>query len=97
MSELSILVLAPPLNEKSAGIVALYRLYNELSRIDQTSQILVYQGFGNNFSVIAEGVSVEPEELGKIFQTQFLSFPRCYVLLDYRDLESLGITLIVWA
>ena len=75
MSELSILVLAPPLNEKSAGIVALYRLYNELSRIDQTSQILVYQGFGNNFSVIAEGVSVEPEELGKIFPDSIFIVP----------------------
>lgn len=75
MTELNILLLAPPLNEKSAGIVALYRLYNELYRIDETTQILVYQGFGNNFSVIVEDVSVEPEEFGEIFPNSIFIIP----------------------
>ena len=68
MSNLSIVVLAPPLDPKSAGIVVLHRLYHALKNIDQKTQLLPYKGISNQFLVAtASDEWVEPERLSELF------------------------------
>ena len=68
MSNLSIVVLAPTLDPKSAGIVVRHRLYNALMQIDQETQLLLYKGISNQFIVeTASNEWIAPEQLGELF------------------------------
>lgn len=70
------MILAPPYNEKSAGIVALHQLYDALKLVDLASRLIVYKGIGNQFVVeIPDRGFIEPEVLKEVFPNSIFIVP----------------------
>lgn len=76
MSYLVQIVLAPPFNEKSGGIVVLHRLYKALKSVDQKSHLVLYKGMGDQFVVqTPDQRFIEPELLNEVFPNSIFIVP----------------------
>ena len=88
MLNLKIAILAPPLDEKSAGIVALHRLYAELKIVDPETILLLYLGIGNNFSVaLPDAKNIPPEELKSYYPETIFVVPEVLCASRLKDLR----------
>lgn len=76
MLEFNLVILAPPFESKSAGIVVLHRLYAELSGIKPNTRLALYRGIGNKFDVeTVDGNYVQPEDLNDLFPESIFIVP----------------------
>ena len=88
MVKLKIAILAPPLDDKSAGIIALHRLYAELKIIDPETILLLYFGIGNNFSVaLSDSKNISPEELKSYYPETIFVVPEVLCASRLKDLR----------
>lgn len=73
---MTIAVLAPAFTDKSAGILALYNLYESLAKLDNKTQIIKYRGIGDQFEIeLSSGAFIEPESLQELSSNTIFVVP----------------------
>ena len=87
MSTFQIIVLAPAFSEKSAGIVMLYRLFNAMKQVDPRTDLVIYQGIGNQFYIISNNGDIEPEDLSILFPRAIFIVPEVLCASRLKNLR----------